>query len=120
MVWGNASSEVRRMQNAQNKAARIVLRWRYGSSVVVMRNVLGWSSINKIFKKKNMLILFHNIHLKQPSSIHNGIQLVRDRHSVNTRYRLSTIYALSRQKREIGKITFRFRVIKKCNKQTRN
>jgi hypothetical protein len=43
VVWGNASSsEVRRLQNAQNKAERIVLRWRYGSSVAVMRNVLGW------------------------------------------------------------------------------
>jgi hypothetical protein len=66
-----------------------------------------------------MLILFHNInHLKRPSSIHNGIQLVRDRHSVNTMNRLSTIYALSRQKREI-----RFGAIKKWNKlteQTRN
>uniref|UniRef100_A0A674AJ45 Reverse transcriptase domain-containing protein n=1 Tax=Salmo trutta TaxID=8032 RepID=A0A674AJ45_SALTR len=31
VVWGNASSsEVRRLQIAQNKAARIVLRWRYG------------------------------------------------------------------------------------------
>ena len=88
-----------------------------------MRNVLGWSSIDKIIEK-NMLILFHNIHnLKRPSSIHNGIQLVRDRHSVNTRNRLSTIYALSRQKREIGKRTFQFRAIKKWNKlteQTRN
>ena len=69
-----------------------------------------------------MLILFYNIHcLKRPSSIHNGIQLVRDRHSVNTRNKLSTIYALSRQ--EIGKRTFRFRAIKKWNKlteQTRN
>ena len=67
VVWGNASSsEVRRLQIAQNKAARIVLRGRYGSSVAVMRNVLGWSSIDKIIEK-NMLILFHNIHnLKRP------------------------------------------------------
>uniref|UniRef100_A0A8K9X353 Reverse transcriptase domain-containing protein n=1 Tax=Oncorhynchus mykiss TaxID=8022 RepID=A0A8K9X353_ONCMY len=57
VVWGNAlSSEVRRLQNAQNKAARIVLRWRYGSSVAVMCSVLGWSSIDKVIEK-NMLIL---------------------------------------------------------------
>ena len=37
VIWGNASaSEISRLQIAQNKAARIVLRWRYGSSVVVM------------------------------------------------------------------------------------
>ncbi|CDQ66642.1 unnamed protein product [Oncorhynchus mykiss] len=52
VVWGNASSsEVRRLQNAQNKAARIVLRRRYGSSVAVMRSVVGWSSIDKIIEK---------------------------------------------------------------------
>ena len=119
VVWGNASSsEVRRLQNTQNEAARIVLRWRYGSSVAVMCSVLGWSSIDNVIEK-NMLILFQNMHhLKRPSSIHNGIQLVRDRHSVNTRNRLSNIYALSRLKREIGKITFRFRAIKKLNKFT--
>jgi hypothetical protein len=104
VIWGNASaSEIRRLQIAQNKAARIVLRYRYDSYVVVMHNALGWSSINKIIEK-NMLILFHNgHHLKQANSIHNCIQLVRDRHSVNTR------------KRVIGKITFRFRAIKKLN-----
>ena len=54
VVWGNASSsEVRRLQNAQNKAARIVLRRRYGLSVAVMRNVLSWSSIDKIIEKKH-------------------------------------------------------------------
>ena len=54
VVWGNASvSELRRLQIAQNKAARIVLRWRYGYSVVVMLNALGWSSINKIIEKKH-------------------------------------------------------------------
>ena len=59
VVWGNASSiEVRRLQNTQNKAARIVLRWRYGSSVAVMRSVVGWSSNNKIIEK-NMLILLY-------------------------------------------------------------
>ena len=61
VVWGNASSsEVRRLQNAQNKAARIVLRWRYGSSVAVMRSVLGWSSIDKVIERN--IILFYNIH----------------------------------------------------------
>ena len=123
VVWGYASaSEIRRLQIAKNKAARIVLRWIYGSSVAVMHNALGWSSINKIIET-NMLISFHNIHLKQPTSIHNGIQLVRDKHSVNSRNRLSTIYVLSRQKREIGKITFQLRAIKKWNnltEQTRN
>ena len=100
VLWsGEMHHQVRRLQNAQNKAARIVLRWRYGSSVVVIRNVLGWSSINKIIEKKHAN-LFHNIHhLKRPSSIHNGIQLVKDRHSVNTRNRLSTIYVISRQER---------------------
>ncbi|CDR01294.1 unnamed protein product, partial [Oncorhynchus mykiss] len=45
VVWGNASSsEVRRLQNAQNKAARIVLRWRYGSSVAVMRSLISSSN----------------------------------------------------------------------------
>ncbi|CAB1323768.1 unnamed protein product [Coregonus sp. 'balchen'] len=45
VVWGNASaSEIRRLQIAQNKAAMIILRWRYDSSVVVMHNALGWSS----------------------------------------------------------------------------
>jgi hypothetical protein len=49
VVWGNASSsEVRRLQISQNKAPRFVLRWRNCSSVAVMRNVLGWSSIDKI------------------------------------------------------------------------
>ena len=65
-----------------------------------------------------MLILFHKIHhVKWPKSIHNSIQLVRDKHSVNTRNRLS------RQKRVIGKITFRFIAIKKLTnltEQTRN
>ena len=116
--WNASASEIRRLQIAQNKAASIVLSWRYGYFVVVMRNALGWSSINKIIEK-NMLILFHNMHhLKRPNSIHNGIQLVRDRHSVNTRNRLSTIYVLSRQKGEIGKITFWFRAIKKLNNLT--
>ena len=33
VVWGNASAgEIRRMQIAQNKAARTVLRWRYDYS----------------------------------------------------------------------------------------
>ena len=39
VVWGNSSaSEIRRMQTEQNKAARRVLRFRYGNSVVVMHN----------------------------------------------------------------------------------
>lgn len=41
-----------RLQIEQNKAARNGLRWRYGSSVVVMHNALVWSSINKIIKIK--------------------------------------------------------------------
>lgn len=67
MVWGNASAcEIRWMQIAQNKAAKIVLRWTYDSSVVVMHNVLGRPAIDNIIKK-NMLILFHKVHhLKQP------------------------------------------------------
>ena len=53
VAWGHAlASEIRGIQIAQNKATRIVLRWRYGSSVAVMRNVLGWSSIDKIIEKK--------------------------------------------------------------------
>jgi hypothetical protein len=96
VVWGNSSeSEIRRMQIAQNKATRIVLWWRYDTSLVVMYNGLGWSSINKIIEK-HMLILFYTVH-----------------HI--TRNRLSPIDVLSRQRREIGKITFQFREIKKLN-----
>ena len=57
VVWGDATSSEVRLQIAHNNAARIVLRWRYGYSVAVMLNVLGWSSIDKIIEKK-MLIFF--------------------------------------------------------------
>jgi hypothetical protein len=72
VVCGKASAKIRRLQIAQKKAARIVLKWRYDSSVVVIDDALGWSSINKIIEKKNMLFLFDNVHhLKHPNSIQN-------------------------------------------------
>ena len=66
VAWGNATArEIRRLHNAQNKAARIVLRWRYDNSVVFMHTMLLggqlFNKIKQIFKKCSLYFTVYTI-----------------------------------------------------------
>ena len=64
-VWGNAGAgETRRLQAAQNKAARIILRCPNDSPIEKRYKKLEWLYIRDIIAR-NVLKLFYNLHVKK-------------------------------------------------------
>ena len=115
-VWGNASKgNIKQLQKAQNKAARIILRCRYDTPVKVLHHRLGWVFIKDIIDK-GLLTTMHNIHHKtRPRTIAERLHRVRDKHALNTRSRTGTNYVLPKYKYDIGGRRFCFRASKVWN-----
>ena len=106
-VWGNTNKgELKRLQIAQNKAARIILKCPYLTPITERHSTLGWSLVRDIVNRFT-LSTFHNIQLKtRPKSIYSRCDLVRNRHSINTRAAQRSNYVIPTFDQTTGKRRF--------------
>lgn len=100
-VWfgGHYNSlPVGRLQKAQNKAAKIILRCPIETSIEKRQKLLGWSYIKDTIDISTLNV-FYNLQLTtRPKMIFERFQLVKDSHRVNTRAAKTTKYVLRKTK----------------------
>ena len=115
--WGNAGvGEISRLQAAQNKAARIILRCSNDTPIEEGYKQPEWSYISYTIAR-NVLQLFYNLHAKnKPELLISRFQQVKDRHLVSTRAASTSDYVLPRTRLVIGKRTLCFQAVKLWNR----
>ena len=108
-VWGNAGvGEISRLQAAQNKAARIILRCSNDTPIEEQYKQLEWSYIRDIIAR-NVLQLFSNLLVKKkPKLLISRFREVKDRHLVSTRAASTSDYVSPRTRLVTGKRMFCF------------
>lgn len=86
VVWSNLTMDkIKKLQVAQNRAARVVLNCDIRTNVIAMHEVLSWLTVKSRFLY-SLLVFFRNILIpKTPFILYNELSLTSDQHSFTTR-----------------------------------
>ena len=86
IVWSSASQkDLRKLQVAQNRAARTVLQCSLKTNVVLMHKCLCWLTVDDKIKLRLILILWNAVFMKQPQFLSEQLVFVGSRHLYATR-----------------------------------
>ena len=81
-VWSSASKkELRKLQIGQNKAARVALKCKYRSSIVLMHRKLSWLMVEQRLLLSLILFFRKICGSKEPDCLYNLIQYTCNRHT---------------------------------------
>ncbi len=112
-IRGNAGvGEISRIETAQIKAARIVLRCPRDISIVEQHRVLAWSPVKDIIAI-SVLHFFYNLQAqKRPKYLQGRFQQVKERHLHSTRAANTDDYVLPGTRLVPGERMFSHRAVK--------
>ena len=115
-VWsGAAMSHIKKLQIAQNKAARCLLRCSYRSNVKIMHNFLSWLSVKNRFTA-SLLNFTRKISVtKLPRVLYKCLSFSSDKHNYNTRHAMEGRFTLPKVKTNRAKSTALYRAMSKWN-----
>ena len=111
-VWSSANSgELKKLQVAQNRAARLVLGCSMRTNVAVMHESLAWLTVQNRLNS-NTLILFKSVLTNNvPVSIHSQIIFSSSVHDHNTRNARNGQLAIPRPRTNALKKSFIYRAL---------
>ena len=116
VVWSNLTmDEIKKLQVAQNRAARVVLHCDIRTNVIAMHDVLSWLTVKNRFLY-SLLVFFRNILTsKTPFILYNELSLTSDQHGFATRLTTEGKLILPRARTNAMKRTMVFRGISEWN-----
>lgn len=121
VVWSNlAKDKIKKLQVAQNRAARVVLNCDIRTNVIAMHEALSWLTVKNRFLY-SLLVFFRNIlTTKSPFILYNELSLTSDQHSFTTRQATQGNFILPRVRTNAMKRTMVYRGISEWNALPRN
>ena len=107
--------KIKKLQVAQNRAARVVLHCDIRTNVIAMHDVLSWLTVKNRFLY-SLLVFFRNIlTTKTPFILYNELSLTSDQHGLATRLTTEGKLILPRARTNAMKRTMVFRGISEWN-----
>lgn len=89
IIWSSASQkDLRKLQVAQNRAARTVLQCSLKTNVALMHTRLSWLTVDDKIKLRLTLILWNAVFMKQPQFLSEQLVFVGSGHLYATRQAL--------------------------------
>jgi len=93
IVWTKGPKEnTDRVQRLQNRAGRVILRWKHRSHVADIHRKLGWLTCNQNFKLHEALMVGKCLFGRVPSYLRGKFMYARDFHSHSTRHSNSKLF----------------------------
>lgn len=117
LIWSAANkTNLKRLQLVQNKAARLILKCSYSTSVTEMHQRLSWPLVNRKLWYNLLVFLKKVILTGQPHSFYERLQYSNQIHSHFTRFALNTNLIVTRPNTNFLQKSVFFRASQEWNK----